>query len=122
MEVKRLFVNVLKQKNSTNQKKSEKQAQKVARKQDKKTKKQKDVIGCTVEVAHNLLKPKQKEQWMTKLHVGLSMMRVCQCNFIAKQLYLDSKLCEIQFKCWIHIGLIQTEKDIASIMEVSLQE
>ena len=38
-----------------------------------------------------------KQRRASKLQAGLTSKRGCQCNFVAKQLYMDNTLCEIQY-------------------------
>ena len=39
-----------------------------------------------------------KQRKASKLQAGLTSKRGCQCNFVAKQLYMDNTLCEIQYR------------------------
>jgi hypothetical protein len=38
-----------------------------------------------------------KQRRASRLQAGLTSKRGCQCNFVAKQLYMDNTLCEVQY-------------------------
>jgi hypothetical protein len=46
-----------------------------------------------------------RKRRVAKIPTGLTMKRGCHYFFVAKQLYVDMTLCELQHHCWDHKNL-----------------
>jgi hypothetical protein len=40
---------------------------------------------------------------VSKMVTGMTMKTGCWCMFVAKQVYVDPTLCELQYHCWNHV-------------------
>jgi hypothetical protein len=40
---------------------------------------------------------------MTKMTTCMTIKRGCQCNFVVKQVYIDTSLYELQYHCQDHV-------------------
>jgi hypothetical protein len=42
---------------------------------------------------------------VTKLTTNMTIKRGCQCYFVAKQVYVDTSLCKLQYHCWDYMTM-----------------
>jgi len=57
--------------------------------------------SCPIPLSEIPIPPRNgptKQRRASRLQAGLTSKRGCQCNFVAKQLYMDKGLCEIQYQ------------------------
>jgi hypothetical protein len=48
---------------------------------------------------------RKSKRRVSKLVTGMTLKRGCHCLFVAKQVYVDPTLCELQYHCWNHVTL-----------------